>query len=81
MLGLPHVDHLAVWTEHAVYARSVLGEIGAEANEATPALIDALSDNDVGVREAARQSLDLIEAARRAEAGNPTEPQAFVTGQ
>jgi HEAT repeat protein len=63
------------------WAATVLGEIGADANEATPALIDALSDNDVGVREAARQSLDLIEAARRVDTENPTEPQAFVPGQ
>ena len=63
------------------WAATVLGEIGADANEATPALIDALSDDDVGVREAAKQSLDLIDAARVDDVENAAEPQSFEPGR
>jgi len=42
------------------WAATVLGEIGPDANDAIPALMHASSDEDPGVREAARRSLDLI---------------------
>lgn len=60
------------------WAATVLGEIGADADEAIPALIDALSDDDVGVREAARQSLDLIGPAGREGVRVVPERQAFT---
>lgn len=63
------------------WAATVLGEIGADANEATPALIDALSDNDAGVREAARQSLDLIGPTAPDDGGISQELQALTPGQ
>ena len=62
------------------WAATVLGEIGADADEATPALIDALSDADAGVREAARQSLDLIGTAGRDDGGIVLDSQALTPG-
>jgi hypothetical protein len=43
------------------WAAQVLGQVGPQAQEAIPALIDAMSDEDEGVRTQVRQALDLIQ--------------------
>lgn len=62
------------------WAATVLGEIGADADEATPALIDMLSDADAGVREAARQSLDLIGTTGQDDGEIVLDTQAMTPG-
>ncbi|MBC8875889.1 MAG: HEAT repeat domain-containing protein [Planctomycetes bacterium] len=48
------------------WAATVLGEIGADAREAIPPLVGAMSDDvDPGVREAARRSLDMIDPSQQ----------------
>jgi len=61
-------ESVPVLVEHLTHQRSairrwaatVLGEIGPDASDAVPALMHASSDEEPEVREAARQSLDLI---------------------
>lgn len=63
--AVPGLIHLLAHPRAEVRAWSArsLGTLGGAAGEATPALIDALSDADPRVQTAARAALDALEAA------------------